>query len=289
MTLHRSALRTLIPQSVRFQLFKARRIGIAKYLRYTRLELAKRRELAPRAGVPLDIGAAKPIVPDQSTINAIVTHWVTYGHAIEEFNAFRRLAPGHRGFVDIGAAEGIFSAAFCALTDQCAWAFEPSPEMFARLGALADANPGFDIKRLNVALGASTGTLNVDRYPDGQFSASNAGEAGEMRVRTLDDAAGEHGIDADLAKIDVEGMELAVLAGGTQFLSGVRTLFVEVHWQMLADRGESVSMLEAALSDLGFVLRDLHHTRIDDLSRFIATERELIPGYTIIVCTRGSS
>src|SRR4051794_27856109 len=128
MHLMRSMVRFVVPERARLEVFKARRLGGRKYIRYSRLERAEGRKPAPREGEPFDIGGKYRIIPDRSTLNAITTHWVNYGHAIEELNAFKAVADDHKAFLDIGAAEGIFSAAFCALTGRRAWAFEPSPE-----------------------------------------------------------------------------------------------------------------------------------------------------------------
>ena len=280
-------LKKAIPPVLREKRYKLRRLGPARYAAYQRLERSARRKPLPAAGEPFDLRGGA-IVLHASTVHAVRSHWVDYGHGIEELNAFRRLAPEHDLFIDIGAAEGIFSGAFCALTGKPAWAFEPSPEMFERLTQMCLVNPGFSITRTNVALGAIAGTRQVKQYPDGQFSGVGAPLAAEgMTVATLDEFADAHGLHPDFAKIDVEGMELDVLRGGERTLRRyVQTILLEVHYDMLHEGGQSMEQLQVVLDGYGFGLESLSGTAIDDLSEYARENPEQQPGYTIIVCRK---
>jgi FkbM family methyltransferase len=214
------------------------------------------------------------------------------GHGIKELRAFRHLAPRHRVLFDVGAAEGIFSAAFCAMTGGLSKAFEPSPVMFRRLLDLRAVNRDLDIRAINTALGDTPGMLRARPYSDGQFSA--VGDAGddwsEMSVATLDDVVREDGTAPDLVKVDVEGMELAVVRGGSQTLAtSVRTIFLEVHYDAMAQRGESPQDLQGALADLGFRLWSLDLVPIPDLAAYLGREREMVPGYAIVIGRKTTS
>ncbi len=161
--------RRILPTWLYAELHKQRRLGPKRYVQYTWLEQRQRRKPPPRAGAPFDICAPVPIMLHDSTVHGVRSHWVTSGQGIRELRAFRRIAPGHSMFLDIGAGAGIFSAAFCALTGNQACAFEPSPTMFGRLTALIDLNPSFKIAPFNLALGAVSGTQPVSSYADSQF------------------------------------------------------------------------------------------------------------------------
>lgn len=285
--LHR-VVKKLIPSRLREMRFGLKRVGPARFVRYRRLERVERRRPAPRAGEPFDIGGGT-IVLHASTVRSVLSHWVEYGHGIQELHAFKRLAPGHRLLLDIGAAEGIYAAAFCALTGQRAWAFEPSPEMFGRLEQLRRLNPNLAIDATNVALGANSGERSVVRYSDGQFSGVGAppGERDVMAVTTLDAFADEHGLQPDMVKIDVEGMELDVLRGGARtFREAVSTIVLEVHYEPSGRLGQSITDLQAVLEDYGFRLESLDGARVDDLASYARAHPELLPGYTIIVCRK---
>lgn len=282
--LHR-VVKQLIPSRLREARFGLKRVGPARFVRYRRLERVARRRPAPRAGEPFDIGGAT-IVLHASTVRSVLSHWVEYGHGIQELHAFKRLAPGHRLLLDIGAAEGIYAAAFCSLTGQRAWAFEPSPQMFDRLQQLCRLNPDLSIEATNIALGASAGERSVRQYADGQFSAVGAppGERDVMAVATLDAFVADHGLQPDMIKLDVEGMELDVLRGGQRtFREAVRTIVLEAHYELLGQLGHSMADLQAVLEDYGFRLESLDGARVDDLAGYARAHPELLPGYTIIV------
>jgi FkbM family methyltransferase len=285
----KAAIKPIVPVRARSELFRFRRLGASKYVEYTRLERAERRKAAPLPGKPYDIGAGSPIIMHSSTVPTVRSHWIDYGHAIKEFRAFKRLAPDHEVLFDVGAAEGIFSAAFCALTGRTSWAFEPSPVMFQRFSDLRALNPELRIVAFNIALGETAGSQRVREYTDGQFSAVGVqdGDAHEMAVTTLDAVVQAHGTAPDLVKVDVEGMELAVLAGATETLTtSVKTIILEVHYDALAERGEAVDDIERALADTGFELWSLDFERITHLRPYVASEPEMIPGYTIVIARR---
>jgi FkbM family methyltransferase len=287
----KSTIRRVVPTRLRSEVFRLRRLGPRKFLEYTRLEQQERRRSTLDAGAPFDVGGRLPIVVPPTAVHAVRSHWVDYGHGIKELRAFARLAPQHESFLDIGAAEGIFSAAFCAFTHRAAWAFEPSPEMQERLADMCRVNPDFEISYLPFALGARERQQALWQYSDGQFGALPDGVTGtqEMEVRTLDAVVQDQGISADLAKIDVEGMELEVLRGGAStFAESVRSLLLEVHWELLEERGESAAELEGLLRELGFVLFTLDFEPIGDLTAYAEREPEMVPGYTIIVCQKSS-
>jgi FkbM family methyltransferase len=285
----KAAIKPLIPVRARSELFRLRRLGVFKYIEYTRLERAERRKPTPLPGKRFDIGAQSPIILHASTIPTVRSHWIDYGHAIKEFKAFKRLAPDHQVLFDVGAAEGIFSAAFCALTGRTAWAFEPSPVMFQRLSDLRALNPDLRILSFNTALGETVGRLRAREYTDGQFSAVGVQDRDEhdMPVATLDAVVEAHGTAPDLLKIDVEGMELAVLAGARETLkTSVKTMIIEVHYDALAERGETVEDLERTLAETGFGVWSLDFERITNLRTYVASEPEMIPGYTIVIARR---
>jgi FkbM family methyltransferase len=129
--------------------------------------------------------------------------------------ARRLLAPG-RGVADIGANAGIYTYAFgrTARVD----AFEPLPEPARILRALAATLPSTRVHQVALSGASRTATLYVPRI-DGQPAYEQARFAPwdgpqdtvHCEVRTLDGYALEQ---IGLIKIDVEGHELDVLAGG---------------------------------------------------------------------------
>ena len=141
--------------------------------------------------------------------------------------------------VDIGAHIGTFAIPISKEVENVI-AFEPSTEAFALLSRNAKEN-NVSVQLVNKALGSEkgSGTLVVR-------NASNAGantlmSGGDILVTTLDDEV-KH---ADLIKIDVEGMELEVLRGGTRLIECARPVVLfEVNLSQLRAHGTSPRALE---------------------------------------------
>lgn len=286
----RAVLRRLVPQRLRDERYHLRAVGPRDYSRNIWRRLA-RRAAVPRADVPFDIGASASIVLHASTVKAVRSHWVDAGQGAKELDVFKRVALGHSAFFDIGAAQGIFSAAFCALTKMEAYAFEPSPTMFDELGALIDMNPEFKITPFKVGLGATAGT-HLAQAQGAQFRGvssveANAETAAEtMTVETLDGFVSRHELMPDFVKIDVEGMELEVLRGGSDaFSRSVDVVMLEVHPQMLIGGG-TVADIHGLLDSFGFKLFTLDFAPIADLASHLSSGRGLLLPATNVVCAK---
>jgi FkbM family methyltransferase len=107
------------------------------------------------------------------------------------------------------------------------FAFEPHPQTYARLVSKLP-----NVRAFNVGIGERQCKLTLHDYADGSGSAHASFVDGvienihrgkavtwQVRVTTLDDIAATEGVDEiGLLKIDVEGMELAVLRGAQRLL-----------------------------------------------------------------------
>lgn len=181
--------------------------------------------------------------------------------------------PSH--VLDVGANHGDFSRAVSACYARAQiWLFEPLPALWPALEILAEHyKPLWRVQPF--ALGANAAQLpfyvaqNDDdcigslvgfsdeyrRYnPTGEFSRSI-----NIRVERLDDFCAQNDIQSiDLLKIDVEGFEFEVLAGGSQMLQNTTALIVEV--SLIRRAGGSPDALGQMISLLigcGFHLVDL--------------------------------
>lgn len=136
--------------------------------------------------------------------------------------------------IDVGANIGQFvNAAKLFHPDARITCFEPDPVSFADL----EANTGelSDVVLHNVGLGAKPGVLPFFRHELSVVSSfSEAAENRQgtrdvlhLQVRRLDDMV-PRDVRPDLLKIDVEGFERQVLAGGWDTLRRSRYLLIEL-------------------------------------------------------------
>jgi len=186
---------------------------------------------------------------------------------------WQKLAMTARVVFDVGANAGIYSlAALSSNPGATVYAFEPTPEIAARLRAAAELN-GLD--QLNVQEAAvmdepGYATLIRCRGADGANDGMNfiklRSESGErVRTESLDTFCRARAIGKiDLMKIDVQGQEGSVLRGATDLLKEGRigVILMELNWWAEADprcsAAESVNLLESSgfrFSKPGAVLR----------------------------------
>lgn len=193
--------------------------------------------------------------------------------------------------VDVGANVGLFSAASLAYCPQAkVIAFEPSSAAFSVLSHRLQNHPR--LCACQKAVGAKRGeaTLAITEHlasstmmsetQSAQKAFGNGarptGKQEQVEVTTLDhELMRENSLMIDLLKVDVEGFEPEVLAGGMECLRHrVQRLIVE---HSIARLGlDGVLALIETIQKLGFLLVDLndvHRSRMDavrSLSQFDA-------------------
>lgn len=167
---------------------------------------------------------------------------------------------------DIGANRGHYAAAL-AKTAAVATviAFEPLPNEFAALQF--GSNP--KIRAFNFALGSSntTAVMNVNDFSPSSsllpmasahvehFPGTANSSPLDVHVRRLDDVAREFALPMpDIVKMDVQGYESEVIAGGVQAVSSARWLLVEILIARLYDQAPTFDDLYQQIGDLGFSL-----------------------------------
>jgi FkbM family methyltransferase len=137
-----------------------------------------------------------------------------------------QLGPG-RVFYDCGANLGLYSL-LAAAVGASVVAFEPTPKTFDRLVVNVEANR-FDVQCLALALADRSGRETIYELSDtnsGMNTLTHGTPVAEVEVARLDDLElpAPH-----LLKIDVEGSELALLAGAAETIRRHRpTLVVEL-------------------------------------------------------------
>ena len=151
---------------------------------------------------------------------------------------------------DVGANVGFYTERFSKLARHVV-AFEPVVENCRQIQSRRMPN----VNCLQVALGDVTGELPM--FVDHQFSSLAVAPRPEAPQQTVRVVRGDDLPNLPLpavVKIDVEGYEVEVIRGMYRILGGVRALFVEVHFEILARRGmmHAPAGLVKDLKRLGF-------------------------------------
>jgi len=151
---------------------------------------------------------------------------------------------------DVGANVGYYTERFSKLARQVV-AFEPVGENYRQIQSKQLAN----VECVQTALGDTTGEMPMFVWE--QLSSLAVAPHPGVPVQTVKVARGD-----DLStlphptvvKIDVEGFEGEVIRGMREVLGGVRALFVEVHFEVLSQRGmqQAPAALVKDLKRLGF-------------------------------------
>jgi FkbM family methyltransferase len=185
----------------------------------------------------------------------------------------RALLPPRGCFLDVGAHAGYFTllAAHRVGPSGQVFAVEPNPAMFERLERVVRANGLTTCRPEAVALTDRAGSLSLYVPPDAENRPHNVTaipQAGWREVtvpaKRLDECLAEWGPPAiDVMKMDVEGYEPKVLAGGAEALSRgvVKHLITEVNGHRLGQNGSSPADLVAQLASLGFRPAELRRGR----------------------------
>ncbi|MEM9144763.1 MAG: FkbM family methyltransferase [Pseudomonadota bacterium] len=170
--------------------------------------------------------------------------------------------------VDVGANEGQYvrrlRSGGLALP---ALSVEPLADMHARLSAEAARDPLWHLAP-PMALGASLGRIEITRYADASLSSALAphpravgspalavAEREEVALAPLDVVMAEHAPSASrpFVKLDVQGYEMAVMAGASETLA--RAAGVQIELSLTPGYADEPSYLETlgALDSRGFV------------------------------------
>jgi FkbM family methyltransferase len=191
-------------------------------------------------------------------------------------NSLARLAPDIKTAFDVGANVGDMTMSMCkAFPEATVHAFEPYSKTFESLRARVEASPYRDRVRLhNFGFYDEKGTapLHVTSFhgANSLVSISSAYHVFNPHIREegledvqlvrLDDFVAEAGIShIDLMKVDVEGAEYEVFAGGVRTLSSiVDAVICEMSFARFPrERGEYIRVCQL-LHDCGFAPAEIY-------------------------------
>lgn len=185
--------------------------------------------------------------------------FVFKGEGIRELDALIAECSPTMILYDIGAELGTHGVVAMAKGAAACFAFEPVPECVGLLQECADLN------RLRIEVIQSFVTDCIGEQPDQRGLFTFSGPAvKDMQLLTIDDFCRTHRAPTHM-KIDVEGYEGEVLAGSRQTLRAVGpVLFLELHCDLLRDRGVSARSLLQSLRDDGYRSFDHYGRTVTD-------------------------
>ena len=175
-------------------------------------------------------------------------------------------------FVDVGANIGYFSmiGAMAVGPSGRVHAFEPDPDNFQLLNSNRQINNFENIICHQLALGRQTGESTLHLEPTNRgahslMSGKSTGDSVPIKVRRLDEVLQDEPLPPRLVKIDVQGLDLAVLDGMSGLLAKQSMRPVIVMEFSPLDIGED----EEALG----LLQELTEQRSYKLCAFICNDR----------------
>lgn len=143
----------------------------------------------------------------------------------DETGLVRRLLRTGQRAIDIGANHGVYALALAGAVGPSGrvWAFEPAPQTADTLQQTLALNGLSQVQLLRSAVSDRSGPARLQIGAQSELNAlaaAGAADTVEVRAATLDELAGEHDWrDIDFVKIDAEGHEQQVIAGGRAFFA----------------------------------------------------------------------
>lgn len=212
----------------------------------------------------------------------------------DEAILLRKLVRPGMHVVDVGANIGLYSLLLARLVGPggSVLAFEPEPNLYEILRENCLSNDATNIVFFQCALGRTNGRASFYRSVfnsgNNRLGRASAGhDAVEVKVERFDDLRPES--KPDFVKIDVQGHELAALAGMERALSAsqnVRVLF-EFAPAALRKAGTAPDLLLQFFRERGFGLYETEGARLKTLENSQRLISDLRGGrYTNLLATR---
>lgn len=189
---------------------------------------------------------------------------------------FRASADVDYTLLDCGANYGYWSVLVTSkpFGSRKAIAIEPSSRNFARLAHNAVIN-GDRFEVVKSAIGATRGIARLSGTKHEAFSIAGAAGAGgeSVPVLSLDDLLDDGRISPNgkhLIKLDVEGVEIEAIKGGTRVLQGDAVILCEEHGN---DRNHTVSRYILEQTPLTLIVHDPASGRFETLTELSILDR----------------
>jgi FkbM family methyltransferase len=189
---------------------------------------------------------------------------------------FQHAADVEYTLLDCGANYGYWSVLVSSKPygSHKAIAIEPSAQNFAKLKNNADIN-GERFEPMKCAIGADRGTARLSGTKHEAFSIAGGADAGgeEVPVIALDNLLDDGKVSAGgkfLIKLDVEGVEIEAIKGGTRLLQGDSVILCEEHGN---DPHHTVSRYILDHTPLKLIVYDPRSNRMETVTELSILDR----------------
>jgi len=189
---------------------------------------------------------------------------------------FRHSADIDYTLLDCGANYGYWSVLVTSKPYGAhkAIAIEPSSENFPKLANNAEVN-GNRFEAWKCAIGAAKGTARLSGTKHEAFSIAGGADSGgeDVPVMALDDLINEGKIAPGgkyLIKLDVEGVEIDAIKGGTRLLAGDSVIMCEEHGN---DPDHTVSRYILEQTPLKLIVYDPRSNRLETVTELSILDR----------------
>lgn len=232
---------------------------------------------------------------DRAALMSSIIYWRGI-HSFSEAALIRRHLPPDGVFLDVGANQGELTLVAARHAPRGrVYAFEPVPEWFQLLCENVRLNGLVNVTPVNVALSEAEGVREMFTSDDVEtYTALHEGLSSFVRTDTrpvplgsfptvpLDTFARREGLErVDLVKIDVEGAEASVLAGGREVIARHRPMII-LEWNPeLQERGGGG--LIGTLREFGYRLFD-----VDPFARMRTVPEGRLPDHDTLFARHAS-
>ena len=188
---------------------------------------------------------------------------------------FRHSADVDYTLIDCGANYGYWSVLVSSrpFGAHRAIAIEPSSQNFGKLAYNAKVNRN-RFETMKCAIGAGRGTAHLTGTKHEAFSIAGANSGGEeVPVIALDNLIEDGTIAADgkyLIKLDVEGVEIEAMKGGSRLLAGDSVILCEEHGN---DPDHTVSRYILEKTPLKLIVYDPRTNRLETVTELSILDR----------------
>lgn len=208
-------------------------------------------EVVPGVGF---VACTEPSAPDEISQSLAAGRFPVETRAAVEY--LQALTPRGGRVLDLGGHVGTFTLAAAALGYEVI-CFEASPRNAAVLRASLEHNRFARARLVHAAVSDRAGTLEFEQGgPFGHVGIANSGAPTvSVPAITVDDIVAQAGWKrVDFIKIDIEGSEIAGLAGMKRLLSdrGAPPLFIESNGHTLAMFNQTPETLKGVLESYGY-------------------------------------